>query len=390
MKARIILRKERVNKDGTSPLALKVNIPNQKAVVIGLGGLRARPGEFTARGQIKGSSDQARDQNLVLQQALGKANDILVRARLNGTTLTPSGFKAEWEAGGGSTDFIGWASKELDRMARVESLGKPTVRLYRSVIRKLRRFAPEGLPFASITKEWLEEFDAWHLRQAQRSSRAKDGFSVRVKALSTIRRFMKSAIRQGAYVGRSPFGDFKVPLPRKSIVWLTKEELQQVRRIYDGGHWPAELRGFLFSCYTGLRFSDVVALEPAHVRDGRIRMTAHKNRVKCPTELDIPLTSMAAQLLKPGFPVLALTDQHVNRVLKQVAAMAGIQKKLTFHVARHTFATLFLESGGAVEVLRELLGHSSLSITMIYVHVAGERKSSQMSLMERLLSGDQG
>lgn len=389
MRARILLRKERVNKDGTSPLALRAELGQKKIAVLGLGGMRAKPDELNAKGLFKSGSANASDKNLILQQALAKANDIMVKSRLTGSVLTPASFKAEWESGGGSTDFICWSEVELARQYRVNGIGEPTHRLYKNVLKKLRKFTPEGLPFGSITKEWLEEFDSWHQRQVVRKTRTiGNGHTARMKALKSIRRFLYIAIRQGVYKGKNPFLDYKVPPDKRTITWLGASELRSIRELYNSGQFVHELRPFLFSCYTGLRFSDVAGLLPEHIDNGRIRKTAVKNQAKLPKALEIPLTRQAREMLEQGgLPLCKGTDQHINRTLKIVAETAGINKRLTFHVARHTFATLFLEAGGAVEVLKELLGHSSLVNTMIYVHVAGERKTSQMELMERMLGG---
>jgi site-specific recombinase XerD len=71
----------------------------------------------------------------------------------------------------------------------------------------------------------------------------------------------------------------------------------------------------------------------------------------------------------------------MNKHLKDIARAVGIRKKLTFHISRHTFATRFLESGGAIEVLQQLLGHTDIATTMIYVTVSSRRKRQQIDMM---------
>src|SRR5690606_23637544 len=77
-------------------------------------------------------------------------------------------------------------------------------------------------------------------------------------------------------------------------------------------------------------------------------------------------------------------DQFINRELKKIATYLGIKKRITFHVARHTFATAFLRAGGKVENLQKLLGHSSLSQTMIYVHLVSLEANKDIHLMDGL------
>jgi site-specific recombinase XerD len=73
-----------------------------------------------------------------------------------------------------------------------------------------------------------------------------------------------------------------------------------------------------------------------------------------------------------------ISSQKTNQSLKRIAKKANIDKALTFHVARHTFATMFLELGGAIETLQQLLGHADLSTTQIYAHITNKRKHIEM------------
>ncbi|MNE42378.1 Tyrosine recombinase XerD [compost metagenome] len=74
----------------------------------------------------------------------------------------------------------------------------------------------------------------------------------------------------------------------------------------------------------------------------------------------------------------------MNENLKLIAEKAKISKELSFHTARHTFATLFLAAGGNIAVLKELMGHAAIKTTMVYVHIDAEQRKQQMSLMESL------
>jgi site-specific recombinase XerD len=82
--------------------------------------------------------------------------------------------------------------------------------------------------------------------------------------------------------------------------------------------------------------------------------------------------------VNPSGPIFhTYADPVTNRLLKEVAIKCGIKKRLTFHISRHTFGTLFLERGGRVEVLKELMGHSDIDTTMVYVHMSDKRKTEQ-------------
>jgi len=77
------------------------------------------------------------------------------------------------------------------------------------------------------------------------------------------------------------------------------------------------------------------------------------------------------------------TDQHLNKELKKIFKFLNIKKYVSFHVARHTFATLFLKAGGKVENLQVILGHKSITQTMIYVHIVQAEANQEMFLLDK-------
>jgi site-specific recombinase XerD len=150
--------------------------------------------------------------------------------------------------------------------------------------------------------------------------------------------------------------------------------------------WNLILRQFLFTCFTSLRISDVKKIGKSNIINNELVFIPHKNR-KRNKILRIPLTEMAKKFLVDNdieelFKEYA--EQYCNRVLKDIASELEIKKKLTNHVGRHTFATMFLESGGSVEVLQQIMGHSKIQTTMIYVHITDARKKEQLKLMDNI------
>jgi site-specific recombinase XerD len=87
--------------------------------------------------------------------------------------------------------------------------------------------------------------------------------------------------------------------------------------------------------------------------------------------------SLLRGVVKRNALIPSMTNQKSNEVLKQVCKAAGIDKNVCTHDGRHTFATLYLEAGGSVEVLQRLMGHSNITTTMIYVHISAERVKSE-------------
>lgn len=146
-----------------------------------------------------------------------------------------------------------------------------------------------------------------------------------------------------------------------------------------------ELKSYLFSCHTGVRISDIAHLSNENIIGDELVFIPHKTR-RFNRPVRIPLLSYAKKLIegKKGLLLEKVADQKMNENLKLIAEKAKISKELSFHTARHTFATLFLAAGGNIAVLKELMGHAAIKTTMVYVHIDAEQRKQQMSLMESL------
>jgi site-specific recombinase XerD len=142
------------------------------------------------------------------------------------------------------------------------------------------------------------------------------------------------------------------------------------------------LSRFLFSCFTGLRISDIQKITRENIIGDVLVFSAEKtNKLQ-----RIQLNKTALSFLnKKSLFSGTYTPEYINRELKEIAKIVGIRKKVTFHVARHTFATNFLIYGGRVEVLQKLLGHSKITETMIYVHIVESISDDQIHQMDEML-----
>ena len=142
------------------------------------------------------------------------------------------------------------------------------------------------------------------------------------------------------------------------------------------------LKKFLFACFTGLRISDVQKLTTENVIQDQLVFVAQKTNKLT----KLKLNDSAKQFFNQNNPFTDnYEDQTINSTLKEIAKTLGIKKKISFHVARHTFATQFLLNGGKVEVLQQLLQHSKIDTTMIYVHIVEEHLNTQIHLLDNIL-----
>ncbi|BAP31217.1 integrase family protein [Chryseobacterium sp. StRB126] len=153
---------------------------------------------------------------------------------------------------------------------------------------------------------------------------------------------------------------------------------------------------FLFSCYTGLAYIDVKKLSKSNITLG---IDGDKwiftNRQKTDTSTRVPLLPLAQELilkyedhlecvnLNVLFPVLS--NQKMNSYLKEIANVCGINKELTFHIARHTFATtVTLSNGVPIESVSKMLGHTNIKTTQHYAKILDQKVSDDMAILRKI------
>ena len=180
----------------------------------------------------------------------------------------------------------------------------------------------------------------------------------------------------------------KTPSSRE---YLTTEELKALMDVPTGS--PITKQTFLFCCFTGLRHSDMVALRWKDIQKTDDGYMIHiPSMQKTGKPVIVPLGNQAKSWLperNDGLPedkvfVNAPTLCCANRALKHMAEKAGIEKVVSFHVSRHTFATMTLTAGGDIYTTSKLLGHTNIHTTEIYADVVLEKKADAVNLVNGL------
>lgn len=151
---------------------------------------------------------------------------------------------------------------------------------------------------------------------------------------------------------------------------------------------------FIFACYTGLAYSDLAQLRAGNIKkmfDGKLWIVTHRQKTK--TNVNVPLLPMAEKILRKyegkyldGELLPILSNQKTNAYLKEIADICGIEKNLTFHLARHTFATtMTLGKGVPIESVSKMLGHTNIQTTQIYARITNEKISHDMENLAKNL-----
>ncbi|MDH6312825.1 site-specific recombinase XerD [Parabacteroides sp. PFB2-10] len=216
------------------------------------------------------------------------------------------------------------------------------------------------------------------------------------KFMQFFKRIVIIARNNGWIVG-DPFANYKIRIKRVDRGYLTEDELHEIIKKNMTSERLEHVRDiFIFSCYTGLAYIDVKNLKEENIRksfDGSLWIMT--KRQKTSTTVNVPLLKIPSMILKKykgklknGQLLPVLSNQKTNSYLKEIADLCGIEKNLTFHLARHTFATTTtLAKGVPIETVSKMLGHTNISTTQIYARITNSKISEDMKVLAKKMKG---
>jgi len=373
MKHKFYLRNN-VGADGKSLLYLKLTMKGQlKRISIDQYTYKSLWDPISQRRIDK--TNEAIDFNLVLENIESKITTIKTVFRLSETVLTLEAFENEFRNGMPRIDFLAFFKYELEKQKEI--CHPNTIKKQKSVYKALKDFR-EKILFSEIDVTLIEKFKTFRFKKGMKKTTVNSNVGV-------IKKYINIALDSG----------IKMPITSKQIKAgstngnresLTEIELNKLRGYFESSYLrdnhKLPLGMFIFSCFTGLRISDVQQLEEKFISERYLKFES----VKTKKNQKIRLAAAAENVLDrcPEIFTHKHTDQHINRILKDICNLLGIKKQVTFHYARHTFATNYLRLGGKVEVLQKMLGHSNIKETMIYVTILQEQQDNAMLLLDNI------
>lgn len=240
---------------------------------------------------------------------------------------------------------------------------------------QLKEYTGGHLAFGALTPEKVEGFRNYLL--------GKVGANTAHLYFSKFKAALSRAVREGKLV-KSPAANVQgIKQEDSERVFLTLDDLRKLEKAACPN--SETKRAFLFACYTGLRISDVRALRWGMIHNNQIEYRQKKtSRVEY-----LPLSTAAQKYLgepgEPDTPVFNLpTHAPIYHALTKWAQKAGVTKSISFHVSRHTFATLVLTHGGDLYTVSKLLGHASVRTTEVYGKIVDEKKRAAVELIPEL------
>ncbi|CAN5363509.1 site-specific integrase [soil metagenome] len=250
---------------------------------------------------------------------------------------------------------------------------------------------------SQLNYKFLTDFEMFLRTHVPGENQKPCGNNTVMKHIERFRKITSMAMRND-WLKQDPFLKFKPHFIKKDRGYLNEQELKAIEsKQIDIARIEVIRDMFVFSCYTGLTYMDAYNLKPENIHIGiNSKKWIIIQRQKTGVQANIPLLPKALQILEKykdhprskskGTLLPLISNQPFNFFLKEIAIICGINKNLTHHLARHTFATtVCLLNGIAMEATSGMMGHANMRTTQIYGKILPQRISREMDDLESKL-----
>ena len=383
---------------GNLPIYIRITINGQRVEITAQ--RECEPEKWNiAAGRKNGTKEDVRILNAYLDTLQAKIYEIhrrlveadeeitaeIIRNHLNGTAAK-------------SRFIIALFQEHNDRVANLvnKDFAPGTLSRYKTTLDHSRdfirwKYKVEDLDIQKLNYEFITDFEYW-LKSVRNI-----GHNTAIKYLATFKKIVIICIKNG-WLPRDPFHAYKMSKREVDRTALTAEELSKISKKKFDHERLGQVRDiFLFCCYTGLAYIDVYKMSRSEIItgiDGEKWLVIKRQKTDTPSR--IPLLPQALSILKKydkdpqcemkGQLLPVLSNQKMNSYLKEIAVLCRINKVITFHLARHTFATtVTLTNGVPMESVSKMLGHRNLKTTQQYAKIVDVKVSEDMKKLKQIL-----
>lgn len=393
-------RRDRAKEDGLVPIFMRIGIGLKRINIITK--MYVKPADWSVQNcKLKTNNEESRRINKMLEAFKLKAFDHQRELMTEGKEVSLENIKAKWY--GTSVEkprmLMEVFKQHNDQMKALinQEFSPLTFERYETSFRHTQeymrwKYQIDDIDIKQLNYEFISNYEFWL------KSERKCDHNTTVKYLSNFKKIVHICIKNG-WLDRDPFVGFKMTKREVERPFLVEEELT---RIIEEDFKMPRLRQvrdiFIFCCYTGLAYADVKKLTREEITTG---IDGEKwiwtSRQKTDTTTRVPLLPRALaildrykddpQCLNKGRLLPVLSNQKMNNYLKEISDACEITKKMTFHTARHTFATtVTLSNGVPIETVSKMLGHRNLKTTQHYAKILDLKVSEDMMKLRNKLS----
>jgi site-specific recombinase XerD len=346
--------------------------------------------------KMKGTTDEARSINSYLDLMKSKVLDAQMELLHRNETLSIENFKNK---------LLGTEERQRmlvpifqDHNNKIKELvGKEyapgTLERYTTSLKHTIEFMQwkynvSDIDITKIDHAFISDYEFW-LRSVRNCAN-----NTAVKYIKNFNKIIKICLAND-WLDKNPFANYKSKVKEVERVYLTEAEIQSIiEKDFKTERLSLVRDIFLFSCFTGLAYIDVKNLTKSHISfgiDGEKWIFTHRQKTESASKIPIlPVTQMIIdkyenhpQCINEDKLLPILSNQKMNAYLKEIAGICGIEKELTFHIARHTFATtVTLTNGVPIESVSKMLGHKNLRTTQHYAKVLDRKVSEDMKILK--------
>jgi site-specific recombinase XerD len=387
-------------KNGLLPIYARISVDGRR-VEVSLKRFIHPDNWSDAKGSAKGKSEEIRNLNTYLEQIRSRLTECYQELTVKKKLVTAEAVK---------NLFCGFEEKEHSLMSIFEyhntqmktTLEWGTQKNYYTTRRYVEEYLKARLKttdiyLSQLNYRFLTEFEQFMKAYVPKDQKKPCGQNTIMKHIERLRKVVNMAIKND-WLDRDPFQKFQPSFIKSNREFLTADELAAIeQKEFKILRLQHAKDMFVFSCYTGLAYIDVYELTPKNLSlgiDGGYWINTCRHKTDIPVRVPLLPPAMAIiekyknnpRVLESGRLLPVYANQVLNNYLKEIADFCGIEKPLSFHIARHTFATtVTLTNGVPIETVSKLLGHTSIKTTQIYAKVIEQKVSDDIRLLKSKL-----
>lgn len=395
------LKNSKMSKNGLVPIYQRITI-NGERINISTSKYVEKSKWNSLAGKLNGNSEETRLINSQLEFLRNRVYEIEKKMLIHNLEITAQTFKNK---------LLGIEEQEHklimifeDHNKRMSELvGKEysnnTFKKYETTLSHTKEFLKyqynlNEIQIKRVDIAFINNFD-FYLRKEKNCNN-----NSTIKYIRNFGKIIKQSFANG-WIEKDPFLHYKGKVKEIDRTYLSEEEIQAIMNKDFGTDRLSLVRDiFLFSCFTGLAYIDVKNLTKSHINlgiDGEKWIFTHRQKTESASKIPIlPVTQMIIekyanhpQAVNQDRLLPILSNQKMNAYLKEIAGVCNINKELTFHIARHTFATtVTLTNGVPIESVSKMLGHKNLRTTQHYAKVLDKKVSDDMQILKSKFTSD--
>lgn len=390
------IKRAKVNSNGVCPIYVRVTIDAKRFEFSA--NKSVSPDNWSSEGsKVKGGTKEARTINEYLDYLKTKVLDAEKRLFKKDMEITSENLKNEILGSNDSKRMLIPIFQDHNNKIK-ELVGKEyapgTLERYKTSLKHTEEFLQwkyqiSDIDIKKIDNAFICDYE-FYLRSVRNCSN-----NTAVKYIKNFNKIIKICLANN-WLEKNPFSSYKAKVKEVERVYLSETEIQEIlNKDFRNDRLSLVRDIFLFSCFTGLAYIDVKNLTKSHISlgiDGEKWIFTHRQKTESASKIPIlPITQMLIDKYS-NHPQCAvqdklmpiLTNQKMNAYLKEIATVCKIDKELTFHIARHTFATtVTLTNGVPIESVSKMLGHKNIKTTQHYAKILDQKVSEDMQVLKQ-------